>query len=119
VTPPRSLAKVSRRGSDVFAMTAKLRCCPACSTAPLSWSSSAVHEGHGPSSSGSSAVSPVTGPGGGVAWIAREHEVVDHEAGLFRLEQLGQLHIRRATVRTGATEGVVLRYRSARRQRSP
>jgi carbonic anhydrase len=58
-------------------------------------------------------------PWGGVAWIAREHEAVDHEAVLFRLEQLRQLHLRRGSVRTGAIEGVVLRNRSARRQRPP
>ena len=49
---PRSSAKARTRGSGAFATIAKLSCCDTCSAAPSSWSRSAVHEGHGCSTSG-------------------------------------------------------------------
>src|SRR5207249_7154807 len=58
-------------------------------------------------------------PGGAVAWIAGEHEAVDHEAVLARLEQLRQFHVRGGAVRTSALEHIVVRNWPARRQRPP
>ena len=54
-----------------------------------------------------------------VAGIAREHEAVDHQTVLARLEQLRQFHVGGSAVGASAVKDVVLRNRSARWQRPP
>ena len=74
-----------------------------------------MHDGHGVSDSGSFAVSPSEGPGLRVARIPREHEAVDDERVLARLEQLAEPHL--AAVGR-LLEAVVVRDDAARRQRT-
>jgi hypothetical protein len=59
---------------------------------------------------------PARRPGRRVARVAREHEAVDHERVLARLEEFGQAHL--TPVAGRLLEAVVLRDRAAGRQRA-